>query len=116
MATLRSFIFLDQLQPQTMCYLGHGSRFAAPPQYGGADHRWPRDDIEALTDIALKEADVQGGILVVERQFGYLEIPPRHRGGEASASGAAALKTSSDAMPPKILPQIITRIDPITLF
>ena len=39
-AELRSFIFIDQLQPQTMCYLGTWIRgLAAPQQRGRADHR-----------------------------------------------------------------------------
>jgi len=30
MATLRSFIFIDQMQPQTMCYLGSWIRGSLP--------------------------------------------------------------------------------------
>src|SRR5689334_9644621 len=75
MATLRSYIFLDQLQPQTMCYLGTWIRGSLPRSRMAAQiiEVAPGLDIEALTDVALKAADVQGGILVVERQFGYLE-------------------------------------------
>lgn len=118
MATLRSFIFLDQLQPQTMCYLGSWIKGSLPRRNMAAQiiEVAPGLDIEALTDIALKEADVQGGILVVERQFGYLEIHSRDIAAvKASAEAvlAALGKTSSDAMPPKILAsKIITRIDP----
>ena len=40
MATLRSFIFLDQLQPQTMCCLGSLDQgLVAAPPHGRADHR-----------------------------------------------------------------------------
>lgn len=118
MATLRSFIFLDQLQPQTMCYLGSWIKGSLPRRNMAAQiiEVAPGLDIEALTDIALKEADVQGGILVVERQFGYLEIHSRDIAAvKASAEAvlAALGKTSSDSMPPKILAsKIITRIDP----
>lgn len=118
MATLRSFIFLDQLQPQTMCYLGSWIKGSLPRRNMAAQiiEVAPGLDIEALTDIALKEADVQGGILVVERQFGYLEIHSRDIAAVKAAAEAvlAALgKNSSDAMPPKILAsKIITRIDP----
>jgi len=118
MATLRSFIFLDQLQPQTMCYLGSWIKGSLPRRNMAAQiiEVAPGLDIEALTDIALKEADVQGGILVVERQFGYLEIHSRDIAA-VKASAEAVLsalgKNSSDAMPPKILAsKIITRIDP----
>ncbi|HLA01653.1 MAG TPA: hypothetical protein VJ019_02735, partial [Aestuariivirga sp.] len=76
MATLRSFIFLDQLQPQTMCYLASWMRGSLPRSHMAAQiiEVAPGLDIEALTDVALKSAPVQGGILVVERQFGYLEF------------------------------------------
>jgi microcompartment protein CcmL/EutN len=118
MATLRSFIFLDQLQPQTMCYLGSWIKGSLPRRNMAAQiiEVAPGLDIEALTDIALKEADVQGGILVVERQFGYLEIHSRDIAAvKASAEAvlAALGKTTADAMAPKILAsKIITRIDP----
>ena len=118
MATLRSFIFLDQLQLQTMCYLGSWIKGSLPRRNMAAQiiEVAPGLDIEALTDIALKEADVQGGILVVERQFGYLEIHSRDIAA-VKASAEAVLsalgKNSSEALPPKILAsKIITRIDP----
>jgi microcompartment protein CcmL/EutN len=118
MATLRSFIFLDQLQPQTMCYLGSWIKGSLPRRNMAAQiiEVAPGLDIEALTDIALKEADVQGGILVVERQFGYLEIHSRDIAAVKASAEAVLValeKSSSDAMSPKILAsKIITRIDP----
>ena len=79
MAELRSFIFIDQLQPRTMCYLGTWIRGSLPRTNMAAQiiEVAPGLDIESLTDVALKHAEVQGGILVVERQFGYLEIHSR---------------------------------------
>ncbi|GLR67771.1 microcompartment protein [Acidocella aquatica] len=118
MATLRSFIFLDQLQPQTMCYLGSWIKGSLPRRNMAAQiiEVAPGLDIEALTDIALKAADVQGGILVVERQFGYLEIHSRDIAAvkAAAASVLAAMeKSPADAMKPKVLAaKIISRIDP----
>ena len=118
MATLRSFIFLDQLQPQTMCCLGSWIRGSLPRRHMAAQiiEVAPGLDIEALTDIALKQADVQGGVLVVERQFGYLEIHSRDIAAvKASADAvlAAMGKSPADAMRPKVLAsKTITRIDP----
>lgn len=118
MAPLRSFIFLDQLQPQTMCYLGSWIKGSLPRRNMAAQiiEVAPGLDIESLTDIALKAANVQGGILVVERQFGYLEIHSRDVAA-VKASAEAVLtalgKTAADAINPKILAsKIITRIDP----
>ena len=118
MATLRSFIFLDQLQPQTMCCLGSWIRGSLPRRHMAAQiiEVAPGLDIEALTDIALKEANVQGGVLAVERQFGYLEIHSRDIAAvKASADAvlAAMGKSPADAMQPKVLASnTITRIDP----
>jgi ethanolamine utilization microcompartment shell protein EutS len=117
MAELRSFIFLDQLQPQTMCFLGTWIRGRLPRTNMAAQiiEVAPGLDIEPLTDVALKHDDVQAGILIVERQFGYLELHSRSTAAVQSA-GAAILEalgaSASDATPPTILAsKTITRID-----
>jgi ethanolamine utilization microcompartment shell protein EutS len=117
MAELRSFIFLDQLQPQTMCFLGSWIRGRLPRTNMAAQiiEVAPGLDIEALTDVALKNDDVQAGILIVERQFGYLELHSRSTAAVQSA-GAAILDalgaSASDATAPTILAsKTITRID-----
>ena len=73
MAELRSFIFLDQLQPQTLCYIATWMRGSLPRANVAAQiiEVAPGLDIEALTDIAVKHTDVKAGILVVERQFAW---------------------------------------------
>ncbi|MEI7777842.1 MAG: BMC domain-containing protein [Actinomycetes bacterium] len=116
MAELRSFIFIDQLQPQTMCYLGTWIRGALPRSNMAAQiiEVAPGLDIEPLTDVALKHAEVQAGILVVERQFGYLEL--HGPTAQVRAAGAAALEAlganETDALKPEILAsRIITMID-----
>jgi len=117
MAELRSFIFIDQLQPQTMCYLGTWIRGRLPRANMAAQviEISPGIDIEPLTDVALKSTDVQAGILVVERQFGYLEIHSRSTEAVRSA-GAAVLDalgaSPQDAMRPQILAsELISRLD-----
>ena len=118
MSTLRSFIFIDQLQPQTMCYLGAWIKGSLPRLNMAAQiiEVAPGLDVEAITDIALKSANVQGGVLIVERQFGYLEIHARDVAAVKAAADAVLVameKMPSDAMKPKILAaQIINRIDP----
>jgi ethanolamine utilization microcompartment shell protein EutS len=116
MAELRSFIFLDRLQPQTMCYLGTWIRGALPRANVAAQiiEVAPGLDIEPLTDVALKFADVSAGILIVERQFGYLEL---HGDTSAVRSAADAVLESlgasaGSAMKPQILAsRIVPRID-----
>ena len=116
MAELRSFIFLDRLQPQTMSYLGTWVRGALPRADVAAQiiEVAPSLDIEPLTDVALKYAEVQAGVLVVERQFGYLEI--HGPTGQVKAAGEAvldALGTTQDAaMRPQVLAsRIVTMLD-----
>jgi ethanolamine utilization microcompartment shell protein EutS len=118
MAELRSFIFLDQLQPQTLSYLGTWVRGSLPRANVAAQiiEVAPGLDIEALTDVALKHADVKAGILVVERQFGYLEFHSRST-AEVKASAQAVLDAlgarADDALRPQILAsRTITRVDP----
>src|SRR3954463_7516774 len=118
MAELRSFIFIDQMQPQTLCYMASWVRGRLPRTNMAAQiiEVAPGLDIEALTDVALKEADVQAGMLVAERQYGYLEIHSR-----STAAVTAAARTvlevlgaaPSDAMAPEILAsELISRLDP----
>jgi ethanolamine utilization microcompartment shell protein EutS len=117
MADLRSCIFIDKLQPQTMCYLGTFIRGSLPRANMAAQiiEIAPGLDIEPLTDIALKEADVKAGMLVVERQFGYLEIHSRSTDAvrlAASAVLGALGASEGDARPPEVLAsKIITNVD-----
>jgi len=117
MAELRSCIFLDQLQPQTMCALATWIRGSLPRSRMAAQiiEVAPGLDIEPLTSIALKHADVQAGVLVVERQFGYLEIHSRST-AEVVAASTAVLEqlgaTADDALRPKVLAsEIVASID-----
>ena len=116
MAELRSFIFLSRLQPQTMCYLGTWIRGRLPRTNMAAQiiEIAPGLDIEPLTDVAVKEADVQAGILVVERQFGYLELHGSTDAVKAASSAvlAALGATADSATRPQVLAsEIITRVD-----
>lgn len=117
MADLRSSIFIDKLQPQTMCYLGTFVRGSLPRTNMAAQiiEIAPGLDIEPLTDIALKEANVKAGVLVVERQFGYLEIHSHSTAAVRQSAGAvmsALNATESDARAPEVLAsKIITNID-----
>lgn len=117
MAELRSFIFIDQLQPQTLCYVSTWLRGSLPRCNMAAQivEIAPGLDIEALTDVALKAANVRASILVVERQFGYLKIHAAST-AEVKASAEAVLNAlnarAEDATPPTILAsKIVTRID-----
>jgi len=116
MAELRSFIFLDQLQPQTMCYLATWIRGRLPRLGVAAQviEIAPGLDIEPLTDVALKEAEVEAGIIVVERQYGYLELHGTTAAVRAAASavlGSLGASAESVARPQVLASRIITRVD-----
>lgn len=117
MTELRASIFIDQFQPQTLAYISTWMRGTLPRarMAGQIVEIAPGLDIEALTDIVLKSAEVQAGLLVVERQFGTLQF--HSRSTAEVHSGAAAIlsalgQTASDAAKPKILAsKIVTRVD-----
>src|SRR3954471_16862898 len=117
MAELRSAIFIDQLQPQTMCYLGTWMRGRLPRSGMAAAviEVAAGPDIEPLTDVAIKHTRLEPGILVVERQFGYLEFHSRSSEAVRSARHAvlqALGAPAADATPPKILAsKLISRLD-----
>lgn len=117
MAELRSFIFIDQLQAQTLAYMASWMRGSLPRRNMAAQiiEIAPGLDIESLTDVAIKGADVRGGILVVERQYGYLEF---HAFSTAEVRMAAQAVLDAlgaqveDATKPSILAsRILTNID-----
>ena len=117
MAELRSFIFIDRLQPQTLCYLGTWIKGTLPRANAAAQvvEVAPGLDIEPLTDAALKHADVSAGVLVVERQFGYLEFHGDTGPVQAAAEGVLDVlgATTADATAPTILAsKIISSVDP----
>ncbi|HWE15467.1 MAG TPA: BMC domain-containing protein [Solirubrobacteraceae bacterium] len=117
MAELRSCIFIDQLQPQTMCYLGTWVRGRLPRtrMAAGVIEIAPGIDIEPLTDVVLKHTEAQAGILAVERQFGYLQFHSRSASAVESAREAvldALDATPADATSPTILAdKLISRLD-----
>lgn len=117
MATIRSYIFIDQLQPKTMCYLGTFIRGVLPRSNMAAlvIEVQPGLDIEPITDVAIKNVDVQPGLLVVERQYGYLEFHS-HSTAAVRAAGEAILQelgaSEADAMKPEVLAaKVVKRID-----
>ena len=116
MAELRSFIFLDRLQPQTMCYLGTWIRGVLPRADVAAQiiEVAPGLDIEPITDIALKHTGVGAGILFVERQFGYLEL--HGPTSEVRSAADAVLEhldlSAASAIRPQVLAsRVVSKID-----
>jgi len=117
MADLRSFVFLDALQPQLAAFLGTIAKGFLPVA-GEASlivEISPGIEINRVTDIAVKATDVRPGMQVVERLYGMLEIhsPSQADVRQAGAAilDALALK-EADRIKPKVLSsQVIKHVD-----
>lgn len=117
MTELRAHIFIDQLQPQTLAYVSTWMRGTLPRAKMAAQivEIAPGLDIEALTDVVLKSAEVRAGVLVVERQFGTLQFHA-HSAAQVHAAADAvlhALGTKREDVPRPTIQasKIVTRID-----
>lgn len=79
--SLRTFVFMDSLQPQLASYLATSSQGFLPVP--GDACLWvevaPGMAVHRLSDIALKETNVHLGEQVVERSFGSMEIHYRNQ-------------------------------------
>ncbi|MBA2483355.1 MAG: hypothetical protein H0V39_02845 [Nitrosomonas sp.] len=79
--SLRTFVFIDSLQPQLASYLATSSQGFLPTP--GDACLWievaPGMAVHRLSDIALKETSVRMGEQVVERSFGSMEIHYRNQ-------------------------------------
>lgn len=114
---LRSYVFLDSMQPQYAAFLGTVAQ-GFLPLAGDASlyvEVAPGIEINRLTDIALKSNKVRPGMQVVERFYGLLEIHSESQ-AETRGAGAAILAEigleAEDRMKPKIhSSQVIRRID-----
>ncbi|MEH1924381.1 hypothetical protein [Nostoc sp.] len=114
---LRSFVFLDNLQPQHAAYMGTVAQGFLP--LPGDTSLWieisPGIEINKITDIALKSASVRPGVLVVERLYGLLEVHSSSQ-GETRAAGQAILAAlgvkREECLKPRVISsQIIRNID-----
>lgn len=117
MVELRSYVFLDNLQPQHAAYIGTVALGFLP--LPGDTSLWieisPGIEINRITDIALKSTSVRPGVQFVERLYGLLEIhSPRQ--GETRTAGMAILDSlglsRNDCLKPRVISsQIIRNLD-----
>lgn len=114
---LRSYVFLDTLQPQHAAFLGTVARGFLPVP--GDASLWieisPGIEINRITDVALKATSVRPGMQIVERLYGLLEVHSASQ-AETRAAGEAILSAlgvrEEDRLKPRIVSsQIIRNID-----
>ncbi len=116
--TLRTYAFLDSLQPQLASFIGKTARGFLPIPYMAS--LWveiaPGIAINRVTDVALKASEVVPGVQVVERAFGLLEIHA-HDKGQVQLAGDAILSAlelrEEERKAPKVQStQVIRAIEP----
>jgi hypothetical protein len=115
---LRSYVYIDNLQPQHAAYMGTVSVGFLP--LPGDASLWieisPGIEINRILDIGLKAAVVRPGTLIVERLYGLLEIHASKQ-GEVHASGGAMLDALGvhyrERLKPRVISsQVIRNLDP----
>jgi len=90
---LRSYVFLDSLQPQMAAFIGSTARGFLP--LAGDASLWveisPGIEINRITDVALKATRVRPAVQVVERLYGLLEVHSESQ-ADVRAAGTAILE------------------------
>lgn len=115
---LRTYVFIDRMQPQYAAYVGTTVQGDIP--VAGMSELYvevgPGNEIFRVADIVLKSSQVKPAALVIEREFGMLEI---HAADQAAViqGGQAILNCLgmdlSDRLKPKATSvQVITNVDP----
>lgn len=117
--SLRTYVFLDSLQPQLAAHISTTCRGYFPVPYVASlfVEIAPGMAIHRLMDSALKSTNVQPATLVVERAYGMLELHSEDK-GEVRSAGESILKElgvkEEDRLKPRIVSNTIIRaIEPM---
>ena len=106
---LRTYAFLDSLQPQHAAFLGTVTKGFLP--LPGDTSLWveisPGIEINRITDVALKSTPVRPGMQIVERLFGLLEVHHADQ-SEVRAAGAAILEALEVEEAARLKPRVIS--------
>jgi len=116
--TLRTYVFIDDLQPQLAAFIGTTARGFLPVP-GVASmfiETAPGLIINRITDVALKATSCTPAIMVVERAFGLLEIHDFDK-GQVRLGGQAVLDylelDEHERLKPRVVSdQVIRAVEP----
>lgn len=117
MIDLRTFVYIDRLQPQTAAMIGTGSRGFMPLEDQACliVEVAPGMSINIVTDIVLKQTDVVPGAQIVERAYGSLEVHSPDQGMIHAAGDSIldyyGLQLEQRLRPRIVSEQIITGLD-----
>ena len=116
--TLKTFVFLDSLQPQLATYIGTTARGFLPIPNDASlfIEIAPGIAINTVTDKILKSTKVRPAMQIVERAFGLLEVHHADQ-GEVRQAGEVILKDlelkEENRQKPKIISeQVIRHVEP----
>ena len=106
---LRTFTFIDVLQPQLTGFLQTVSSGFMPLEGQAALFLEiaPGIAINQLTDAALKATTVQPGMQIVERAYGLLEVHDFDQGA-VRAAGAAILERMGNKEEDRLKPRVVS--------
>ena len=107
--TLRTYVFLDSLQPQLAAFIGTTARGFLPVAGDAAMfiETAPGLIINRITDVALKATQCTPAIMVVERAFGLLEFH-HHDQGQVQTGGRAVLSYLGIAEQDRVQPRVVS--------
>jgi len=117
MVELRTYAFLDSLQPQFASFMATVSQGFLPVAGQAALYLEvsPGMFVNRVTDVAIKATGVRPGMLIVERAFGLLEVHGDSQGDvrQAGAAVLAALGIKEDERysPRKVTDEVIRHVD-----
>jgi hypothetical protein len=118
MITLRSYVFLDRLQPQLAAFIGTTARGFLP--LAGQASLWvetsPGMVVNPALDAALKATKCAPAVQVIERSYGLVEVHHDEQ-GEVFAAGRAmcevlGVEAGKSGKPKLVSEQIIRAITP----
>ena len=97
MPDLRSYVYLDRLQPQFAAYVGANARgyIPIPGMAAILMEVSPGVVINKVIDAAVKSANIRPGLMVVERHFGVLEF---HSQAQADVKHAGSRRIGVDRL------------------
>lgn len=106
---LRTYVFIDCMQPQYAAFLGTVSRGDVP--MAGMAQLYleisPGTEVYGMLDIALKSGEARSGFQDVEREFGSIELHSYAVDGVLEA-GNAILSHYNLRISDKLLPEIVS--------
>jgi len=111
---MRTYVFVDQMQPQLAQFIAKDNRVYDPAEYDAALmlELAPAMEIHRMIDLALKSTAVRLGSVVTERHFGMMQIQHADQ-GEVVEAGEAVLRqtglTKYDRAPVTIATNMVIR-------